>query len=441
MTAQCPANTGRAFWLVVSVLTLVALLAAAPAKGWTLLNCTSSANTDIVANVPATTFNITPNMTTGHILGIGGGLNQNPSFMMCVTGINGVGAGASYNLYVGADKPAATFPAPGIDSITNPLTGLPDTVFTTDALQAIGLGYIVFWKAAGLGTDSQWVSPPANWGTGWMPPATTGFPFYQTLIKRFSSADSSSVEDCATQPTMLTNSLQGWWNLVNSSPDKRYCLALSSSTFFYYVLIKPANQIAHQLDTLSPTVTTQLAILKGRPGIVNQNTRRLVINHTVNLIIKPLGTCTTPSVVVPLGTLYPSDLTAPGPATTPATTFDLVLKDCPRINVRYFFRTPPGYTVDNTNGVLRRTSPPLGHAQGVGVQLAHNGGVAGTDPVQFNQGGNTTTYTRTPAMGQNDPVTGITHTIPMRASVYRTSTAPVVPGSINAAVWVYIQYP
>jgi len=29
----------------------------------------------------------------------------------------------------------------------------------------------------------------------------------------------------------------------------------------------------------------------------------------------------------------------------------------------------------------------------------------------------------------------------MRAAVYRTSTAPVVPGNVNASVWMYIQYP
>jgi len=155
----------------------------------------------------------------------------------------------------------------------------------------------------------------------------------------------------------------------------------------------------------------------------------------------PIGSCTTPSVAVPFGLLLPGDLpSAPGPVSTSTKTFDLVLKDCPRVNVQYFFRAPPGVTVNNSIGVVGLDSTP-GNAQGVGVQLAHNGGFAGAAPVQFNQDGSGTVYTRTPAMGQNDPVTGITHTIPMRASVYRTSTAPVVAGSIKAAVWMYIQYP
>jgi len=358
---------------------------------------------------------------------------------MCIRGINGTGVGPSYNLYIGGVKPAATFPAPGINPITE--NGLTHTVFTTNALQAVGLGYIVRWRASGTGINGQWVTPPANWGTEWMPPPTAGIPFYRARTRRFPPGN-NTLATCLSQnllPPM--NNLQDWWNTVNSSSEKRYCLTMQATASLRYVLIKPANQIAHQLDPLSHTVTIQSEILKARPGAVNQNTKRWIVPHTVNLTIKPWGTCTTPSVTVPFGSMYPGDLpSAPGPVAASSRTFNLVLKDCPRVNVEYFFRAPPGITVDNTNGVVGLSTAP-GNAQGIGVQLAHNGGTAGTNPVQFNQNGNTTTYTRTPAMGQNDPVTGITHTIPMRASVYRTSAAPVVPGSVNASVWMYIQYP
>jgi len=357
-------------------------------------------------------------------------MNYANPFVMCITGVDGGGVGPSYNMYVGADKPAATFPAPGIAPIVD--DGLTYTVFTTDALQAVGLGYLVRMQIRAGFTLGQPVTPPADWGTGWMPPATAGLPFYLFQINR--------LDDGTRIPNM--NSLQDWWDVVNSSSEKRYRITLSAHASVRYVLIKPVDQLAEQLDPLSHTVTVQNEIIRGRPGITNQATRRLIINHTVNLTINPLGTCTTPSVAVPFGMVLTSGSPpAPGPISASTKTFDLVLKDCPRINVQYFFRAPPEYTVDNTNGVIRRTHPLSGEAENVGVQLAHNGGVAGTDPVQFNQDGNTTTYTRTPAMGQNDPLTGITHTIPMRASVYRTSTAPVVGGSLNAAVWVYIQYP
>jgi len=170
-------------------------------------------------------------------------------------------------------------------------------------------------------------------------------------------------------------------------------------------------------------------------------TNSIIFNVNISIKYEAWGTCTTPSVAVPFA-LKQSDLpSTPGPVTAPGGTrdFNLTLTNCPRTNVQYFFRSPTGIPVDNVNGVFGLDSTP-GNAQGVGIQLRHNGSYAGTAPVKFNQDGYTTVYTRTPAMGQNSP-TGIEHTIPMRATVYRTSAAPVVPGKINASVLVYIQYP
>jgi len=164
--------------------------------------------------------------------------------------------------------------------------------------------------------------------------------------------------------------------------------------------------------------------------------------HNLFLGFKPWGTCTTPSVMVPLGGVPESALASPGPAAAPWGTrdFNLPLTNCPRVSVGYFFRSPNGIAVDNVNGVVDLDSTP-GNAQGVGIQLRHNGGYAGTAPVQFNQDGNTTVYTRMPAMGHGSSTGPLTHTIPMRATVWRTSATPVVPGRINASVLVYIQYP
>jgi len=205
-----------------------------------------------------------------------------------------------------------------------------------------------------------------------------------------------------------------------------------------YLMLEDAMSGAEELDyVINAPLTTTLVTLHPRPDAAVQNT--VFVEQTVLLNMKPWGTCTTPSVVVPLGMLNEADLPAPGPAITPARTFDLTLTKCPRMNLQYFFRSPNGIAVDNATGVVGLDSTP-GNAQGVGVQLAHNGGFAGTAPVRFNQDGDTTVYTRTPAMGQNSS-TGITHTIPMRAAVYRTSAAPIVPGKVNASVLVYIQYP
>jgi len=165
----------------------------------------------------------------------------------------------------------------------------------------------------------------------------------------------------------------------------------------------------------------------------------------LTLTYKPWGTCTTPSVTVRFAPLFPGDLPAdgPGPSTAPAATrtFTLWLGTCPQTNINYFFRAPTGIPVDNVNGVVGLDSTP-GNAQGVGIQLRHNGSYAGSAPVKFNQDGDDTVYVQTPAMGHSYYGNGaITHRIPMRATIYRTSATPVVPGGINASVLVYIQYP
>jgi len=170
-------------------------------------------------------------------------------------------------------------------------------------------------------------------------------------------------------------------------------------------------------------------------------TSPIYFTTNVNLKYAAWGTCTTPSVAVPFA-LKQSDLpSAPGAVTAPGgtATFNLTLTGCPRTHIRYFFRAPAGIPVDNDMGVVGLDSTP-GNAQGVGIQLSHNGGVYGTLPVKFNQNGNTRVYSSLLRWGLNSP-TGVTHTIPMRATVYRTSAAPVVPGKINASVLVYIQYP
>jgi len=220
-------------------------------------------------------------------------------------------------------------------------------------------------------------------------------------------------------------------------PAHAYIVIYHADVQVRYLMLADAASLASELDTLMQAVNIPLLTLYPRPDAVVMPP--VNFRHMIAFNIKPWGTCTTPSLIVPLGTVSTTALPAPGPATTPARTFDLTFTKCPRVNLQYFFRSPNGIAVDNVNGVVDLDSTP-GNAQGVGVQLAHNGSFAGTAPVQFNQDGNTTVYTRIPAMGQNSS-TGITHTIPMRAAVYRTSATPVIPGKVNASVLVYIQYP
>jgi len=206
-----------------------------------------------------------------------------------------------------------------------------------------------------------------------------------------------------------------------------------------YVILDTINIDEFDGNSINVPNTT-LATISGRDnGGYLGGARDVNVTGDVTVKLLPWGTCTTPSVLVNFTTLFATDVPNLGD-TTGHQDFNLELTKCPNLNIEYFFRSPAGIAIDNVNGVVYLDSTP-GNAQGVGVQLRHNGGHAGFAPVQFNQDGNTTTYARPPAMAQPDPNGGYKHTIPMRAAVYRTSAAPIVPGLINASVLVYIQYP
>jgi len=162
------------------------------------------------------------------------------------------------------------------------------------------------------------------------------------------------------------------------------------------------------------------------------------IKGNVTINFKAWGTCATPSVTVNFNTVFATGIPDVGD-TTGHKDFNLELSKCPNLGIIYFFRSPAGISANSVNGVLGLDST-AGNAQHVGVQLRHNGGYGGHQPIQFNQDGNTTTYSRTFAMAQPDPDGGYKHIIPMRAAIYRTSAAPVVGGTTNTSVLVYIQY-
>jgi len=362
-------------------------------------------------------------------------------FEMCVSvnsARNGGSNGADKNLYPVGIKPGTIIAAPGNRTVTD--DGMTFRVWTTPQLRdSFGLGYIVRWRTSNTwGETGNWGTPPAAWGTVTGETAT-GLPFWRVHVFSESSAgavNGSQDVQAGSTNTHYFNSLQDWYTYINRAVmnDRMIRLFYAVEVQVRWVVIGKASQ---QLNESTGSADVTLVQIQSRPNA--QAMRTHTLNQHINVRLAPHGTCTTPSLTVPFGRLDANDLSAVGPAATPAQTFDLVFKDCPRVNVQYFFRAPAGVAVDNANGVVGLKSNP-GNAQGVGVQLAHNGSHAGTAPVQFNQDGNDTVYTRTPPMGQ-DNSTGITHTIPMRAAVYRTSAAPIVPGKINAAVLVYIQYP
>jgi len=347
----------------------------------------------------------------------------------------------------------------------DPDVGMKDgyRIFTTPELSNTGLGFIVRWRVASprlRGCYGAWKSPGNSDFDDDPVISQHGFEFWRgsggfvrfRYEYRFADKQESTRYEIHEQYN-CTNG--GGWNgkrssasykvyierasrEINYAPAESFVAQYTAQVEVRYVKIK-AFPPSHQLNELTSQISVPVVAIHPRTDALHLTP--IVFWHEVKTIIKPHGTCTTPSLTVPFGGVPESALATPGPAAAPwgNKEFNLTLSNCPRINVQYFFRSPSGIPVDNVNGVVGLDSTP-GNAQGVGIQLRHNGSPAGTNPVRFNQDGNTTVYSRTPAMGQ-DTSTGITHTIPMRATVYRTSSAPVVPGKINASVLVYIQYP
>jgi len=366
---------------------------------------------------------------------------------ICVNGVNGQGAGPAFNLYWGGVKPTATFAAPGISPVT--VEGLTHTVWTTTALQNAGLGYIVRWRVRGVTGVGQWVTPPSSWGNEWMPPAAAGVDFWRANVNRFVGNNCSQ-----NIPSSSLTSLQAWWNVVNSATEKRYCLGTGVDIGIRYVLIKPGSQIVSQLDDLSHSLTIQSQIVKNMPGALNRETVRVIGNSTVNLSIKPWGTCTTPSLTVPFSWILATDFPNQG-SVGAYKTFNLTFTGCPRVNLNWYVHSN-NHWVNSAQGIVGMSgsfvhaNPAIGNPRGIGVQLAHNGGVHGSGMLYISPNmndPNKQVYVRTPAQGVNTPGSGanagITHTIPLRARIIRTSPPgnPIVPGVFNASVIVVVQYP
>jgi len=345
-------------------------------------------------------------------------------------------------------------------------------IFTTPELSNTGLGFIVRWRVASPHSRTcygAWKNPGNSSFDDDPIISQHGFEFWRVaggfvrfreeyrywfnsgLTEKLSNYTIYDQYDClnnlglwlskksdALQWVSINQSISSLIRYIDYAPAESFVTQYTAQVEVRYVKIGEFPP-SHQLNELTGQISVPVVAIYPRTDALHQ--APIVFWHQVKTIIKPHGTCTTPSLTVPFGSVPESALATPGPAAAPYGNreFNLTLSNCPRINVQYFFRSPTGIPVDNVNGVVGLDSTP-GNAQGVGIQLRHNGSPEGTAPVKFNQDGDTTVYTRTPVMGQ-DSSTGITHTIPMRATVYRTSSAPVVPGHINTSVLVYIQYP
>jgi len=378
----------------------------------------------------------------------------------CVKAVSGIGSGDAYNLYAGAAKPVTTFVASGISPII--IDGMSHTVWTNSMLQAIGIGYIVRWRVRGRTNHDvagQWSTPPSNWNGEWMPPSTTGIPFWAA---RFSGG--------GYIPTLNDTvfSLQDWWDHAVSFSGSTIFLYPRTEVFVRHLLIKPGNQIGvEELDIEQVLIPAHDLITIRIPPNYPSTVRSYPVNIWNRTIqIHPKGTCTTPFVnegTVHFGTVYPTDF--PNNQWDAAATrdFTLTFSNCPRTTVKYYVHANgnrwvggPGQSVVGVNDSIASDSNPIsGNPRGYGIQLQHrignhqHTGNIYIHPNEVNPPLSvpyTQSYTRSWQWnnGTVNSSAGVTHTIPLRARLVRTGSSSqqtIQPGSFNTSVIMVIAYP
>jgi len=174
-------------------------------------------------------------------------------------------------LWVTGTKPPGVYESPDISSSID-VDGDSYTVWTTDALSDVGMGFILRWRAqatgAGVG-QGDWRYPPSGWTVD-VPPPDDGFPFYQaTYIERWASNWSGSCSSGVQYPDFP--SFAAFRNAQIGSDCTGVVSAAETGTVYYgaqvdvrYVLTKPASSIYSELNDNSKTITTDFVILKGR---------------------------------------------------------------------------------------------------------------------------------------------------------------------------------
>jgi len=353
--------------------------------------------------------------------------------------------GIQHNLYVGGDRPSIAYSANL--SVTD--DGMTYHVYTTAALSAMKLGYVIRWRVVNnWGEHGQWVTPPANWTT-YMPPASTGMPFWRHWLGNQSGAVSNDFN-------YAYNSLADWYAHMASAPTSIYSLWYAAEMAVRHVwLSNPTDGLA--ADELNPITVAQQTLTESRmllrPRPPGNYAPVFNFSKTIRIILRPWGTCTTPTgaqATVHFGTLYPNNFPNNQGGVAATRDFTFTLTRCPRVPIRYYVHANNRW-VDSSNSIVgMNDSNASGNPRGIGIQLRHNGGQHGTgvipiypheqpvNPAPVNS------YTRSyPGEGATNTSTGVTHTIPLRASLVRTSPSgtPIQPGAFKTVLVFVISYP
>jgi len=359
------------------------------------------------------------------------------------------GAGdAQHYLYVRGEKGPLTKAA----NLTISVDGTSYRVFTNDALEAVGVGYIARWRVSNqFGTSGQWRTFQAGGLLDSPDPATAGIPFWRN------QGDYRFTNGNVIEFFSPFDSFGNWlaYATGKASASRMYVVIYGVELEVRYVMLVDANTVWDaKLDPYN-SGDIEVNLVTIRPHPTSYGVTRVDFKQTFKINLQPYGTCTTPSVqetTVNFNTLFASDIPDPGDAISEQI-FNLTLTECPRINIGYYLHAN-GKWVDGNQGIVGlsgstpNANPVIGNPRGFGIQLFHNGGQGGTGPVSISpdmNDANKTVYWHTwPGVDAvNDPATGVTHTIPLRTRVIRTSPAsePIQSGPFNTSLIFVIQYP
>jgi len=366
-------------------------------------------------------------------------------------------------------RPSSVYLSPDISTAYDSETNKSYSVWTTDDLTNIGVGFILRWRPVPgylNGDIGAWRYPTATWTTD-VPPSSDGFAFYRGGIIWHRSPYVNGYDGCKDQTISRGSypSLAVFRASISSRCNDGHLYALyAADVEVRYVLTKPLTLIGEQLVAVtSSNITTDFVILKHRESS-NYADFQLIMRQTVTFRIPPIGTCITPSAeegAVYFGTVY-SDSFPNGQWGIGATRdFTLTFRNCPRVNVKYYVHANGNRWVDSANGrvgvqdsVPGAPNPVAGNPRGFAVRLQHRssgGQHTGNVYIHPNEVPNplslpdTQAYTRNwQGAGTVDTSTGVTHTIPMRATLVRTGSSSqqqITPGAFTTSVIVAISYP
>lgn len=232
----------------------------------------------------------------------------------------------------------------------------------------------------------------------------------------------------------------GWtaWAPVNadSASNRNYhvCWAGTNSTANFTVGSQiQATLVATGGPYQTGTTTSGTLFMGYATTTTNQNVtpgttapgNNAPLNYLFSAVRIVAQACTTPDVVVPLGTHSAKEMGSVG-ATTAATSFSISLNNCPSGLKSIQYRIDPVTTVlDAQQSVVALDSSSS--ATGVGVQLLNAAGTAAT-PLQSWQ-----------TLSSYNSSTGGSYSLPLSARYYQTSST-IAPGPANTSMTFTMQY-